>query len=307
MAFRALASMTESERAAEMATDQGPVVQSALLRRELQLLRKEKNLTQEQVARSLEWSPSKLIRIEGGKSGLTRTDLQALLNHYGVTSESKAERLQLLNRGARETAWWSQYRGDVGEVYLNFVGFEAGASYIRHFHGTAIPGLLQTEEYGMVLTAGEVGQVEVSRAVRLRQQRQKEMAKRENPPTRLYIIDEAVIRRHVGIRVDPAIMPNQLRHAADVSEHDDLVTVRIIPFKAGAHSGLFGAFTLLEFEAGLPDLLYLEGGRAANVLIAGDDERLAEYRDAFESLLDVTLSKEESIDLMRRAADELLA
>lgn len=271
------------------------------------MLRKEKSLTQEQVARALEWSPSKLIRIEGGKSGLTRTDLQALLHQYGVTSESKVERLQALNRGAREIAWWSPYRGDVGDTYLNFVGFEAGASYIRHFHGSVIPGLLQTEEYGMVLTAGEVGQVEVARAVRLRQQRQKELAQRETPPTRLYVIDEAVIRRHVGIGIDPSIMPTQLRHVADVSEQDDLVTVRIIPFRAGAHSGLFGPFTLLEFEGGLPDMLFLEGFRAASALISGDDERIAEYRAAFESLLDVTLSKEESIDLLRQAAEELLA
>lgn len=289
-----------------MATDQGPIVQSALLRRELQLLRKEKGLTQEHVARALEWSPSKLIRIEGGKSGLTRTDLQALLQQYGVTSESKVERLQALARGARETAWWSAYRGDVGDTYLNFVGFEAGASHIRHFHGSIIPGLLQTEEYGLVMTAGEVGMVEVARGVRLRMQRQRELAKREQPPTRLYIIDEAAIRRHVGIGTDPAIMPNQLRHVADVSEQDDLVTVRIIPFKAGAHSGLHGPFTLLEFEAGLPDVLYLEGGRAASTMITGDDERIAEYRAAFETLLDVTLSKEESIDLMRKAAEELM-
>ena len=42
-----------------MATDQGPVVQSALLRGELVRLRRESGLTQEQVAADLGWSPSK--------------------------------------------------------------------------------------------------------------------------------------------------------------------------------------------------------------------------------------------------------
>ncbi len=70
-----------------MSSDQGPIVQSALLRSELVRLRKEKKLTQEQVARQLQWSPSKLIRVEGGKNAITRTDLPALLGVYDVTSE----------------------------------------------------------------------------------------------------------------------------------------------------------------------------------------------------------------------------
>ena len=88
-----------------VATDQGPVVQSALLRGELVRLRKESGLTQEQVAADLEWSPSKLIRVEGGRSSITKVDLDALLTKYGVTSESTRERLQALNKGARERAW----------------------------------------------------------------------------------------------------------------------------------------------------------------------------------------------------------
>ena len=62
-----------------MASDQGPVVQSALLRNELVRLRKERKMTQETVAENLEWSPSKLIRVEGGRSSITKVDLDALL------------------------------------------------------------------------------------------------------------------------------------------------------------------------------------------------------------------------------------
>ena len=51
-----------------MTTDQGPVVNSAQLRGELVRLRREGALTQQQVAKQLEWSTSKLIRIEGGHS-----------------------------------------------------------------------------------------------------------------------------------------------------------------------------------------------------------------------------------------------
>ena len=84
-----------------MPSDEGPVVQSALLRDELVHLRTKRGLTQQQVAAALEWSPSKLIRVEGGKSSITKVDLDALLTEYGVTSESHRERLQALNRRAR--------------------------------------------------------------------------------------------------------------------------------------------------------------------------------------------------------------
>jgi transcriptional regulator with XRE-family HTH domain len=95
-----------------MAADQGPVVQSALLRSELIRLRKESGLTREQVADALDWSPSKLIRVEGGHSSITKVDLDALLANYGVSSEGQRERFHSLNRGAPEHTWWRAVHGE---------------------------------------------------------------------------------------------------------------------------------------------------------------------------------------------------
>src|ERR1700744_5024506 len=208
-----------------MATDQGPVVQSALLRSELIRLRKEKGLTQEQVAADLDWSPSKLIRVEGGRSSITRVDLDALLTRYGVTSESHRDRLQELNRGARERGWWNVYRDDISPAYLEFVGYEAGAAFIRQCQPGFVPGLLQTAEYAEVLTANSIDAVMVAPVVKLRLQRQSELVGRTNPPRQYYVLDESVIRRHIGISQDPAIMPAQLRYLADTAEGEDRVTI----------------------------------------------------------------------------------
>src|SRR2546421_1227188 len=173
-----------------MASDQGPVIQSAVLRSELVRLRKEKGVTQEQVAGKLEWSASKLIRVEGGHSSITKVDLDALLGQYGVTSESQRERLQALNRGAKEAGWWEAYRSDVPVQYLTYVGYEAGAAFIRQFPGTVVPGLLQTPQYAEALTAISVTPLGVAPVVKLRMQRQSELAQRENPPRQYYVIDE---------------------------------------------------------------------------------------------------------------------
>ncbi|CNF02582.1 Helix-turn-helix domain [Mycobacterium tuberculosis] len=290
-----------------MSSDQGPIVQSALLRAELVRLRKQKRLTQEQVARQLEWSPSKLIRVEGGKNAITRTDLQALLAVYDVTSEGRQERLQALARGAREPAWWNAYRGELDPSFLNYVGYSAGAAFIRQFHGTAVPGLIQTPEYAEVLSTGKASETARVLAAKLRIQRQQELAKRENPPRQHYIIDEAVIRRHVGIRTDPAIMPAQLNHVADAAEQDDLLTVRVIPFNTGAHLGMEGPFSILEFDGDLDDVLYLEGRSGASVMISGEDDKVIEYRDTFELLLEQALPADQSIAMIRQAAEDLMA
>lgn len=289
-----------------MATDQGPVVQSALLRNELVRLRRESGLTQEQVASDLEWSPSKLIRVEGGRSSITKVDLDALLTKYGVTSQGTRDRLQVLNHGARETAWWNKYREDVAPIYLSYVGFEAGASFIRQFQTSFLPGLLQTADYAEAVTVNSVDAVRVASIVGLRLQRQAELAQRDPRPRQYYVVDEAVIRRHVGIAKSPDIMPAQLRYMADRAERDGLVTVRVIPFGAGAHRGLYGPFTHLEFDGGLPDLVYIDAGRGEFAsMVTGDDPRVTEYRDDFELLLEDALSAEKSMELIRSVADDM--
>lgn len=289
-----------------MPADLGPVVQSALLRNELVRLRKEAGLTQEQVAGDLDWSPSKLIRVEGGRSSITKVDLEALLAKYGVTDESHRQQLQALNRGSREPGWWDRYRGDVSPAYLAYVGFEAGAAFIRQFQYGFLPGLLQTADYAEAVTVNSVDAVRVAAIVGLRLKRQAELAQRDPRPRQCFVIDEAAIRRHVGIAKDPAIMPTQLHRIADTAERDDLITVRVIPFAAGAHRGLFGPFNLLEFASGLPDVLYIDAGRGEFAsMVMGNEPQVFEYRDDFELMLEEALTAAKSIEFIRHVAEEM--
>lgn len=276
-----------------------------MLRSELTRLRKESGLSQENVAAQLEWPASKLIRIEGGRSSITRVDLDALLSTYGVSSEDTRERLQTLNRGAREPAWWARYGGDIGRNYLDFVGFETGTSFIRQYEIAFVPGTLQTPEYAEAVTVGLADPVKVASVVALRLQRQSELAARSAPPRRSYVMDEAVIHRHVGIARDPAIMPNQLRSIADKAETDDSVTVQVIPFAAGTHRGLLGAFTLLEFDGSLSDVLYIDAGRGELAIMLQGEHVVADYRGDFEALLEDALPADRSVQLLRSVAAEM--
>ena len=293
-----------------MPSDEGPVVQSALLRDELIHLRTKRGLTQQQVAVALEWSPSKLIRVEGGKSSITKVDLDALLTKYGVTSESHRERLQALRSGAKEVGWWDVYKDDVSPTYLRYVGFEAAAAFIRQFQTGFIPALLQTPDYSEIVTkAGSVDPRLVRPFVGLRLQRQAELARRSSPPRQYFVLDEGVIRRHVGIKKDRATMPNQLRFVADRAERDDLVTVRVLPFEAGAHPGL-DPFTLLQFDKDRSDRLFLDADRGAFTMVVDDDTQAAKnqvtkYVQDFEALIEDAWSAESSIEFMRKVAHEM--
>jgi transcriptional regulator with XRE-family HTH domain len=287
-----------------MAADQGPVVQSALLRSELVRLRKDRELTQEQVASRLEWSPSKLIRVEGGRSAITKVDLDALLTVYGITSESHRERLTALNRGARGHGWWEKYRNDINATYLNYVGYEAGAAFIRQFTGLVLPGLLQTREYAEAITEKTGDAALADQVVKLRLERRSELMKRSVPPRQYYVLDEAVIRRHIGIEKDPAIMPAQLRHIAEIAERDERTTVRVIPFSVGTHAGLNGPFVLLEFDGDLPDMLYRDTNPIT--MISGHDPQIAEQADRFEALLEDALPADQSIEFIRNTAADML-
>lgn len=289
-----------------MASDPGPVVQRARLTAELQRIRRDAGKTQEEVARALDWSPSKLIRIEGGNVGISTTDLQALLRYCGVEDESRIRELATLARGARTRGWWDPYKSDLDSAYATYLGYELGASSIRWFSPLLVPGLLQTEEYARALTIEyrpEAGAAEPVIEVRLL--RQDKLFNREDRPQQHYVLDEAVIRRRVGGQRDPAIMPRQLAHILEIARMPD-VTIELIRFDKGSHFGMRGEFTILGFDSGPAGVLYLENARGGDLTVA-DSEQIAAYLEAFDHLRQLALPEEESVAFIEAAAAQMSA
>ncbi|MWK34852.1 helix-turn-helix domain-containing protein [Actinomadura sp. J1-007] len=140
-------------RGGPMAAAESPTVRQRRLRVELRRSRDGSGLTQDQVAESLDWSLSKVIRIESGAVNISTTDLRALLSLYGVAEERIAE-LVTLARAARERAWWSGYKKVISQQYYDLIGYESAAAAIRQFEPLVIPGLLQTQEYAHAYISG---------------------------------------------------------------------------------------------------------------------------------------------------------
>ncbi|TDB84321.1 hypothetical protein E1264_25085 [Actinomadura sp. KC216] len=98
-------------------------------------------------------------------------------------------------------------------------------------------------------------------------------------------------------------MPAQLRRLVQAGRSDH-IEIAVLPFGAGAHPGTRGPFTILGFDGDLGEVLYLEGQGTAAV-VAGEDQRVSDYRHAFEVLRQKTLPQDESLVLIEHVADEM--
>ncbi|MFC9971289.1 helix-turn-helix domain-containing protein [Spirillospora sp. NPDC127200] len=265
------------------------------LRIELRKAREAAGLTQEQVAKDLEWSLSKVIRIEGGTVRVAVTDVKILLQLYGVTQEREAEFLALA-RAAREQGWWSSYRRILGPQLIDLIGYESAARVSREFQPLIVPGLLQTSAYAEEIISvlrPELSEGQVAELVEVRMRRQ-EIFDWDSPPQFFFILDEAAIRRRVGGAV---AMRAQWAHLLEMAKRPH-VTIEIVPSDSGAHPGMLGSFKVIEFaEPEDDDVLYVESGQGD---LVGRDyrEEIVRYRERFEQLRGLSLGPEGSAVLL---------
>src|SRR5437868_11748789 len=112
---------------------------------ELRRARDAAGFRQTDVAKAMEWSPSKIIRIECGDVAVSISDLRALLNYYGVSDESKVDELLDIARSARGVSFYDKFSDLLKPGFATYLAFEGSASLIRHYDPIWIPGLLQTE------------------------------------------------------------------------------------------------------------------------------------------------------------------
>lgn len=281
--------------------EQDPTVQRRRLRVELRNARDAARLRQADVAQAMDWSLSKLMRIERGEVSVSTNDLRALLSHYGVKDRTKVNELLELARSARGASFYDQYTPFLKPGFAEYLAYEASASVIRQYEPVVIPGLLQTEEYARGLFEG-VGRATPEAADKgwtVRQHRQN-LVDRERPPEMRYILDEAALRRHVG---PGHAMRRQLERIKEFAAEPH-VSIQIMPFHRGAHPGMAGSFVLLEFtDPNLADLLYLESINFST--IRDDTELIARYLDRFAELERLALSEDESIDFLDKMIGEM--
>jgi transcriptional regulator with XRE-family HTH domain len=276
-----------------------PSVRSRQLAAELRRLREETAMTGEDVATRLGWSAAKVSRIETARNAVSTTDLATLLDLYEVPA-SQRERLDGLARTARQRGWWDAYADLLGPEYATLIALESDAESVAWYAAQIVPGLLQTEDYAREIVRSTLlisPPGEIERRVQVRMARQKVLTQ-EGPLRLSVILDEAALARQVG---GPQVMRGQLTHLAQMAGRDN-ITVRVLPWSAGAHPAVMGEFTILKFP-GLtaPDVVYLEN-MTSNIYVEREAE-IFRYSLAFERLSDLALPPGESLTRITRQAD----
>jgi transcriptional regulator with XRE-family HTH domain len=280
-----------------------PAVQRRRLKTELRRARQQAGLTQEQVAVAMEWSLSKVIRIEAGTVGISANDLKALLGLYNLQGPAEVDNLLTLARAGRERPWQNVYKDVASARLLQFIEFEAAASVTRNFQPLIVPGLLQTTDYARVMLRqlkGDLSDARIDALVDVRMRRQ-ELLDRDDAPLLFFVLDEAAARRVVG---GTQVMRRQLDRLTELAARPR-ITVEVLPFSAGAYPALNGSFVIQEFpDSADADVLYQEGPQGEEIR-SDDQELITHYREIFEELRNLSLSPQDSLSFLNGLAKDL--
>jgi DNA-binding XRE family transcriptional regulator len=259
----------------------GPTVRRMLVGSQLRRLRTEAAITREQAGQAIRASAWKIHRLENGQVGFKERDIIDLLRLYGVTDPGEVASLVTLAREANEPGWWQVYGDLLPQWFRAFVDLESAATLIRTYEGQLVPGLLQTEDYMRAVIGGahlDQSPEEVERRVRLRVGRQR-LLERADAPRLWAVVDEAALRRPVGGR---EVMRGQLERLIEAAKLPN-VTLQVLPFRAGAHPAMVGAFSILRFADGeLPDVVYLE--HLTNAVYLDKRDEVERYLDVMEGI-----------------------
>jgi transcriptional regulator with XRE-family HTH domain len=179
----------------------GPAVAKRQLRLKLRRARYDADKTQNEVAEALDWSPSKVLRIENGQVTVATSDLMALLTQYPSLASEQVEDLIELARESRRPTVASRYRDVLPAPLLEWLEHEAYASVIRQYETQFVPGVLQTDDYATGIVQGILGagtdEERAKRIVAARLERAEPLVGLDGPRMD-FIIDEAALRRSVG-------------------------------------------------------------------------------------------------------------
>jgi len=252
---------------------------------ELRAHRAQAGMSRDELAAKVSYSPSLIAMIETGRRSPSRKLAELLDGVFSLPGT-----FARLEKRLRDVPFPASFRP--------FVPHEAEATSLRSYENSLIPGLFQTEDYARAVlsTRPNTAEDEIEELVAARMQRQ-DVLSREEPPLIWSLVDEAALHREVG---SPEIMREQLAHLADLSRRPN-VTIQVVPYSAGPHSGLLGAFVIAEMDDS-PPIAYLE--TAAEGETAEDPVVLGRLALTFDTLRSKALPDVASRDMIMKVAEE---
>jgi transcriptional regulator with XRE-family HTH domain len=287
-----------------MSTGESPAVAHRRLHLALRKAREAKRLTQGEVAKRLDWSLSKVNRIESGEVTISSTDLPALLRLFDITDADTIERLTADARASMRRGWWDEpaYRQHLTPATMQVLRFESEASAIRVFQPVLIPGVLQTRAYASsIMNVFTEDLDEETRTARLdiRRLRHGRIFGRSDPPDYYVLLDESVLYRPMG---GPQVMSEQLGELL-VHTRQGRVKLRVLEMPDAMTLTMLGQFAIFDMGGEDNAVLYHESVIQDEII---DDPGLIRFhRDHFDQKWDQALDEQASARLVEARAAEM--
>ena len=249
---------------------------------ELRRYRDAAGLTQRQLGDIVNYTGSMIGQIETARK-LPTQDFSERADAALGTGGALSRLVELVMR-SQLPAWFRQ----VAEL-------EAKAIEICTFQTHMIHGLLQTAPYvRAVLGVLNQNNLDDRTAVRLARQR---IFDKEDAPIFWMILSEAALYQEIGGR---ETMRGQLAYLLSF-EHNPRINIQILPFSAGAHAGVQGAYNIYRFTKD-PTIVYTEGYGSGHPTANPDTVKDCSLR--YDHLQAAALSLKDSAELIRRVMEE---
>lgn len=295
----------------------GSTLPRRALGRRLRELRERANKSQLAAGTCIEVSKQTIGRVEEGRPArISTAQYRELLDLYGASEAEREEVLELhkevraINDSVSTQGWWRAYSDVVNPHFDHFMSLEQSCDRLTTFQLTLLPGLVQSRGYRRWIattTDPAMSAFDIERRLELLARRQHRLT--ESPNFRLNVLlSEAALRHRVG---GVEVMTEQLCHLVEISSLPN-VSVRVIPFAAGSHTGLITqSFVLMQFPplsaraASAPPVVYVEGYTGA--LFLEEDALIERHRAAVEDIQRAALDEESTRELVGQIAKEYTA
>ena len=253
--------------------------------------RQRTDLTLEDAAKLLGWSPSTLSRTENGIREITSEEVATIVTAYRLPAAERAEIIEDA-RADNSAGWWDKPLPGVPEEMGVLASYAAEANSLTDWAVTLIPGLLQIEPYAMaVWQSGGANEEDAQLRWVARKRRQKILG---NVEYTAFIHETALFTPFGGGEAHR----EQLHHLA--SARDRGIGIRIMPRRL-PYGGVSHSWLYMTFPNTSP---------VVNVEVAGGgvylfDDQAKLYTARLHLLNQLALSTQESSALLRSLVKEI--
>jgi transcriptional regulator with XRE-family HTH domain len=284
-----------------------PTIARRRVRLALRAAREAAELTQQQVAEKMEWSLSKVARIENGDVSIAPNDLRPLLSLVGIDESSRVVAMLADTRIARSRrgAWYEtpEFRTHLSAALRRLVEYEMDAVAIRYYSIYYVPGVLQTTAYAetlLNLLGDELPRPEIRLRLAARQRRREALLTRRRLPKLFLLLDESVLHRPIG---GDAVLAEQLRELIRLAQSG--ARIRMIPFSPEAPVTNNASFDLLSLGASLTDnmVLYHENGLSDELI--EDPSTTERHRERYDKVWREATDEVDTLEFLGRCFDHL--